>query len=102
MKFDTNGPADIADIAKYQAEHDSSTQENNSATTSIPHTLQELQDTTLGSLISTLMQHRDPPQRKFPLEKGIPPPWWPGGDEDWWPLQPTSFLMPGKLIPPKI
>uniref|UniRef100_A0A0V0IDG7 Ethylene insensitive 3-like DNA-binding domain-containing protein n=1 Tax=Solanum chacoense TaxID=4108 RepID=A0A0V0IDG7_SOLCH len=31
------------------------------------------------------MQHCDPPQRRFPLEKGVPPPWWPTGQEDWWP-----------------
>jgi ethylene-insensitive protein 3 len=47
--------------------------------------LQELQDTTLGSLLSALMQHCDPPQRRFPLEKGVPPPWWPSGNEEWWP-----------------
>lgn len=82
VKFDKNGPAAIA---KYQAEHASSMQANNLATSPTPHTLQELQDTTLGSLLSALMQHCDPPQRRFPLEKGIPPPWWPGGDEDWWP-----------------
>ncbi|CAI5968555.1 unnamed protein product [Closterium sp. NIES-65] len=50
-----------------------------------PQTLQELQDTTLGSLLSALMQHCDPPQRRFPLEKGVPPPWWPSGEEQWWP-----------------
>ncbi|KAJ6708210.1 ETHYLENE INSENSITIVE 3-LIKE 2 PROTEIN [Salix viminalis] len=45
----------------------------------------ELQDTTLGSLLSALMQHCDPPQRRYPLEKGVPPPWWPSGNEEWWP-----------------
>jgi len=30
------------------------------------------------------MQHCDPPQRRFPLEKGVSPPWWPSGKEDWW------------------
>ncbi|KAJ6901387.1 hypothetical protein NC651_019217 [Populus alba x Populus x berolinensis] len=40
---------------------------------STPHTLPELQDTTLGSLLSALMQHCDPPQRRFPLEKGVAP-----------------------------
>ncbi|KAF9688669.1 hypothetical protein SADUNF_Sadunf01G0012200 [Salix dunnii] len=25
-----------------------------------------------------------PPQRKHPLEKKVPPPWWPTGNEDWW------------------
>ncbi|KAM0049852.1 putative transcription factor EIL family [Helianthus debilis subsp. tardiflorus] len=31
------------------------------------------------------MQHCDPPQRRFPLEKGVLPPWWPTGNEEWWP-----------------
>ncbi|OMO56019.1 hypothetical protein CCACVL1_26802 [Corchorus capsularis] len=48
------------------------------------HMLQELQDTTLGSLLSALMQHCLPPQRRFPLEKGLAPPWWPTGEEIWW------------------
>ncbi|EFJ05124.1 hypothetical protein SELMODRAFT_449238 [Selaginella moellendorffii] len=56
-----------------------------SAAAPTPHTLQELQDTTLGSLLSALMQHCDPPQRRYPLEKGVAPPWWPSGDEEWWP-----------------
>ncbi|XP_018475587.2 putative ETHYLENE INSENSITIVE 3-like 4 protein [Raphanus sativus] len=51
---------------------------------SLLHMLQELQDTTLGSLLSALMQHCVPPQRRFPLEKGIAPPWWPTGTELWW------------------
>lgn len=50
-----------------------------------PHRLQELQDTTLGSLLLALMQHCDPPQRRYPLVVGIPPPWWPTSNEDWWP-----------------
>ncbi|RDY13522.1 Protein ETHYLENE INSENSITIVE 3, partial [Mucuna pruriens] len=83
VRFDRNGPAAIA---KYQA--DNSIPGKNDGCNSIgptPHTLQELQDTTLGSLLSALMQHCDPPQRRFPLEKGIPPPWWPTGNEEWWP-----------------
>ncbi|XP_050235374.1 protein ETHYLENE INSENSITIVE 3-like [Mercurialis annua] len=83
VRFDRNGPAAIA---KYQA--DNSIPGKNEGCNSIgptPHTLQELQDTTLGSLLSALMQHCDPPQRRFPLEKGVPPPWWPNGNEDWWP-----------------
>ncbi|KAK8596445.1 hypothetical protein V6N12_064934 [Hibiscus sabdariffa] len=83
VRFDRNGPAAIA---KYQA--DNSIPGNNDGCNLIgptPHTLQELQDTTLGSLLSALMQHCDPPQRRFPLEKGIHPPWWPAGNEEWWP-----------------
>lgn len=49
--------------------------------------LQELQDSTLGSLISALLQHCSPPQRKFPLDKGLAPPWWPTGFEPWWGVQ---------------
>ncbi|KAL4282702.1 hypothetical protein GQ457_16G011270 [Hibiscus cannabinus] len=82
VRFDRNGPAAIA---KYQA--DNSIPGNNDGCNlsgPTPHTLQELQDTTLGSLLSALMQHCDPPQRRFPLEKGIHPPWWPTGDEEWW------------------
>ncbi|KAL2582943.1 hypothetical protein GLYMA_14G041500v4 [Glycine max] len=83
VRFDRNGPAAIA---KYQA--DNAIPGKNDGCNSIgptPHTLQELQDTTLGSLLSALMQHCDPPQRRFPLEKGVPPPWWPTGNEEWWP-----------------
>ncbi|KAF5767870.1 putative transcription factor EIL family [Helianthus annuus] len=83
VRFDRNGPAAVA---KFQA--DNSVAGENEAAVSIgptPHTLQELQDTTLGSLLSALMQHCDPPQRRFPLEKGVPPPWWPTGNEEWWP-----------------
>ncbi|KAL5994921.1 Protein ETHYLENE INSENSITIVE 3 [Asimina triloba] len=83
VRFDRNGPAAIV---KYQADHmiPGQSSDGNSAITT-PHTLQELQDTTLGSLLSALMQHCDPPQRRFPLEKGIAPPWWPMGNEEWWP-----------------
>ncbi|XP_020208199.1 ETHYLENE INSENSITIVE 3-like 1 protein [Cajanus cajan] len=83
VRFDRNGPAAIA---KYQA--DNAIPGKNDGCNSMgptPHTLQELQDTTLGSLLSALMQHCDPPQRRFPLEKGVPPPWWPTGNEEWWP-----------------
>ncbi|KAJ6358186.1 hypothetical protein OIU78_005924 [Salix suchowensis] len=59
--------------------------EDSGPAASTPHTLQELQDTTLGSLLSALMQHCDPPQRRFPLEKGVAPPWWPTANEEWWP-----------------
>ncbi|KAL2510964.1 Protein ETHYLENE INSENSITIVE 3 [Abeliophyllum distichum] len=82
VRFDRNGPAAIA---KYQA--DNSIPGKNEGCHPVgptPHTLQELQDTTLGSLLSALMQHCDPPQRRFPLEKGVSPPWWPTANEEWW------------------
>ncbi|XP_043724070.1 protein ETHYLENE INSENSITIVE 3-like [Telopea speciosissima] len=83
VRFDRNGPAAIA---KYQADNAiPGKNEDSNVVASTPHTLQELQDTTLGSLLSALMQHCDPPQRRFPLEKGVAPPWWPTGKEEWWP-----------------
>ncbi|PRQ48831.1 putative transcription factor EIL family [Rosa chinensis] len=36
------------------------------------------------------MQHCKPPQRRFPLEKGLAPPWWPNGNEIWWGEQGVS------------
>jgi ethylene-insensitive protein 3 len=83
VRFDRNGPAAIA---KYQADNAIPGSENELASgAATPHSLQELQDTTLGSLLSALMQHCHPPQRRYPLEKGVPPPWWPTGEEEWWP-----------------
>ncbi|CAN8247034.1 unnamed protein product [Cochlearia groenlandica] len=91
VRFDRNGPAAIA---KYQSDNNvvvgggSSSSGSGLGTGCVGptvHTLQELQDTTLGSLLSALMQHCDPPQRRFPLEKGVSPPWWPNGEEEWWP-----------------
>jgi ethylene-insensitive protein 3 len=81
VKFDKNGPAAIE---KYEAENfapDNSQVVSNGG--KCPQGLMDLQDGTLGSLLSSLMQHCNPPQRKFPLEKGVPPPWWPTGTEDW-------------------
>jgi ethylene-insensitive protein 3 len=48
------------------------------------HRLQDIQDSTLGSVLSALIQHCEPPQRSFPLERGLAPPWWPTGQEVWW------------------
>ncbi|KAJ8483765.1 hypothetical protein OPV22_016250 [Ensete ventricosum] len=82
VRFGQNGPAAIRE---YQT--DSSTHvvgKENTPEFSVPGSLQELQDTTLGSLLSALMPYCDPPQRRFPLEKGIPPPWWPTMSEEWW------------------
>ncbi|KAK4286581.1 hypothetical protein QN277_003117 [Acacia crassicarpa] len=81
VKFDKNGPAAIA---KYEAECLAMSEADNKQNGISNSLLQDLQDATLGSLLSALMQHCDPPQRKYPLEKGVPPPWWPTGNEDWW------------------
>ncbi|WOG82910.1 hypothetical protein DCAR_0102080 [Daucus carota subsp. sativus] len=81
VKFDKNGPAAIL---KYEAECFAKGEGIGYLNGNNQSSLKDLQDATLGSLLSSLMQHCDPPQRKYPLEKGIPPPWWPSGNEDWW------------------
>ncbi|ONK77937.1 uncharacterized protein A4U43_C02F12500 [Asparagus officinalis] len=82
VRFDRNGPAAVA---KYSAEHAAaSALDEQKADINIRVKLHEIQDTTLGSLLSALMQHCEPPQRRFPLEKGSPPPWWPDLTDDWW------------------
>lgn len=83
VRFDRNGPAAIA---KHKRELNSSDggdlgQESGDSTA---QKLLELQDTTLGALLSALMPHCKPPQRRYPLEKGVTPPWWPTGEEEWW------------------
>ncbi|XP_006660770.1 ETHYLENE INSENSITIVE 3-like 3 protein [Oryza brachyantha] len=92
VKFDKNGPAAIA---KYESENMASADAPSSGIKN-QHSLMDLQDATLGSLLSSLMQHCNPPQRKYPLEKGTPPPWWPSGDEDWW----IALGLPRGQIPP--
>ncbi|XP_047329633.1 putative ETHYLENE INSENSITIVE 3-like 4 protein [Impatiens glandulifera] len=79
VRFDINAPAAISDFLPII-----DLIENSDDPISCIHLLQELQDTTLGSLISALMQHCYPPQRTFPLDKGLSPPWWPNGLEIWW------------------
>ncbi|KAL6646131.1 hypothetical protein ACP70R_017739 [Stipagrostis hirtigluma subsp. patula] len=80
VKFDKNGPAAIA---KYEVENSMLGNAKSSGTKN-QHNLMDLQDATLGSLLSALMQHCSPQQRKYPLDKGIAPPWWPSGNEAWW------------------
>ncbi|KAG6522721.1 hypothetical protein ZIOFF_019872 [Zingiber officinale] len=78
VRFHRHGPAAIA---KHQADNAIPGSDGGGAKPGAAagsHVLQELQDTTLGSLLSALMPHCDPPQRRFPLEKGIAPPWWRG------------------------
>ncbi|GFP98780.1 ethylene insensitive 3-like 1 protein [Phtheirospermum japonicum] len=93
VKFDKNGPAAIT---KYDAECLSRESELGPHTGNPQSILQDLQDATLGSLLSSLMQHCDPPQRKYPLEKGVRPPWWPTGNEVWW----TRLGLPMGQAPP--
>ncbi|WVZ65387.1 hypothetical protein U9M48_014761 [Paspalum notatum var. saurae] len=92
VKFDKNGPAAIE---KYESENLVTVNAQSGGTKNQP-SLMDLQDATLGSLLSSLMQHCDPPQRKYPLEKGTPPPWWPSGNEEWW----SALGLPSGQIPP--
>ncbi|CAO2825341.1 unnamed protein product [Amaranthus hypochondriacus] len=74
VKFEQNAPENVRQrLAVFS---------NDAA--SFLHMLQEIQDSTLGSILSALMQHCTPPQRRFPLDRGLPPPWWPTGEEVWW------------------
>ncbi|XP_003598364.3 uncharacterized protein [Medicago truncatula] len=82
VNFEKNG---LAAIAKYEEERGVSTMNGMLLDEQVkPYSLYDLPDTILGSIVSSLMQHCDPPQRKHPLESGIPPPWWPTGNESWW------------------
>lgn len=81
VRFNHNGPAAVA---KYASENAAPSLGEQKSDINIREKLHEMQDTTLGSLLSALMQHCNPPQRKFPLEKGVPPPWWPQPCENWW------------------
>ncbi|KAJ8480561.1 hypothetical protein OPV22_024288 [Ensete ventricosum] len=79
VAFDRNAPAAIAESTLAQP--------NQLVLSSYIDRLRLLQDSTLGSLLSALIQHCEPPQRRFPLERGLPPPWWPTGEEPWWGVQ---------------
>ncbi|XVE86750.1 hypothetical protein DITRI_Ditri18aG0058700 [Diplodiscus trichospermus] len=78
VRFDKNAPLVVAEFLPEIIE------QGELDPVSCMHLLQELQDTTLGSLLSALVQHCMPPQRRFPLERGLAPPWWPTGKELWW------------------
>ncbi|XP_047076396.1 ETHYLENE INSENSITIVE 3-like 3 protein [Lolium rigidum] len=92
VKFDKNGPAAIA---KYEAENPTLVNDKSIGAMN-QHSLTDLQDSTLGSLLSALMQYCSPQQRKYPLDKGIPPPWWPTGNEEWW----ADLGLPKGKTPP--
>ncbi|KAL2343036.1 hypothetical protein Fmac_004321 [Flemingia macrophylla] len=77
VKFDQNAPTAIQKYTPLLEIHDLDP-------SSYIHLLNDLQDATLSSLLSALMQHCMPPQRRFPLERGLAPPWWPTGTENWW------------------
>ncbi|CAA7061169.1 unnamed protein product [Microthlaspi erraticum] len=97
VKFDRNGPAAIKkhgkDIISSGGSDLGPESEDSTA-----ETLLALQDTTLGALLSALMPNCRPPQRRYPLENGVTPPWWPTGKEDWW----QDLAIPEQLqgLPP--
>lgn len=94
VKFDLNGPVAVAKHQEWNnMMHGIGNYIGNAAT---PKMLQELNDQTLRWLLSALMRHCDPPQRKFPFEKGVRAPWWPTGKEDWWPHQDQVLEPPYK------
>ncbi|KAF8690143.1 hypothetical protein HU200_041383 [Digitaria exilis] len=92
VKFDKNGPAAIA---KYEVENSMLSNARSNGNKN-QHSLMDLQDATLGSLLSALMQHCSPQQRRYPLDKGVPPPWWPSGNEAWW----SALGLPKGEAPP--
>ncbi|XP_015075031.1 putative ETHYLENE INSENSITIVE 3-like 4 protein [Solanum pennellii] len=80
VRFDQNAPIAIAKSLPKLVEEENMLDPN----ASFMCLLEELQDTTLSSILSALMQHCIPPQRRFPLDRGLAPPWWPTGNELWW------------------
>ncbi|XP_029120761.2 uncharacterized protein [Elaeis guineensis] len=83
VKFLENAPRAIEKFEKRSPILLSSS--HNNSEISVPGALKQLTDTILSAAISALMRHCDPPQRRFPIEKGVAPPWWPSMTEEWWP-----------------
>ncbi|KAJ8645808.1 hypothetical protein MRB53_007556 [Persea americana] len=81
VKFEQNAPTAITEYQEQNPIPDIGDTSNSEIAS---YTLWDLQDTTLSSLLSALIQHCDPPQRRYPFVHEIPPPWWPKGDEEWW------------------
>lgn len=81
VRLERNG---LAAITRYNADKGIIGPSSYTPASATAITLMDIQDTTLCSVLSALMPQCDPPQRKFPLEKKVPPPWWPKGDESWW------------------
>ncbi|KAJ4830341.1 hypothetical protein Tsubulata_043564 [Turnera subulata] len=79
VRFDQNAPQVISDFLLPVC-----VEQSGLDPISYLNQLKELQDTTLGSILSALIQHCVPPQRSFPIDRGLPPPWWPIGNEAWW------------------
>ncbi|GAU12665.1 hypothetical protein TSUD_121570 [Trifolium subterraneum] len=82
VKFDRDSSAAISKYGEESGISSSNGMLNGESAT--PYLLHDIPDRKLASIVSALMQQCQPPQRKYPLEKGIPPPWWPTGKEFWW------------------
>ncbi|KAK9110649.1 hypothetical protein Sjap_018709 [Stephania japonica] len=67
VKFDRNAPEAIAELFLEAIEP------GELEPSSFMNQLHDLQDATLGSIPSSLLQHCNPLQRQFPLIKGLPP-----------------------------
>ncbi|KAF3333662.1 protein ETHYLENE INSENSITIVE 3-like protein [Carex littledalei] len=80
--FDKKAPAEVDPFYAENALMSSVSQRNEPMSTI--EMLMELSDPTLGSILPVLMQNCSPKQCLFPLSKGVPPPWWPTGNDDWW------------------
>ncbi|XP_040379399.1 protein ETHYLENE-INSENSITIVE 3-like 2 [Oryza brachyantha] len=87
VAFDRAGPTALSTPAADGGGRGSLPSPASEAAASFLHGLLDIQDSTLASLLSALIQHCEPPQRSFPLDRGLPPPWWPTGGEAWWGLQ---------------
>ncbi|RWR74311.1 protein ETHYLENE INSENSITIVE 3-like protein [Cinnamomum micranthum f. kanehirae] len=83
-RFDRSAAAAIAKFQKDNPTPDITNRNNSELPSPHSHTLWELQDTSLGSLLSALIQHCNPPQRNYPFGSEVSPPWWPKGNEEWW------------------
>ncbi|CAN6275893.1 unnamed protein product [Urochloa humidicola] len=82
--FDRAGPLALFSAAQHLAGGGGERPPGSPSAASLLHGLHDIQDSTLGSLLSALIQHCEPPQRSFPLDRGLAPPWWPTGREPWW------------------
>lgn len=96
VKFQENAPRAIEKFGKRNNPILLSSSNNNDSEISVLGALKQLTDTILSSAISALMQHCDPPQRRFPIEKGVAPPWWPSMTEEWW----SKLGFPSDQLPP--
>lgn len=100
--FSYKAPRVIAKYGKKKAILDKLLK-NNSKRFYIRPSLSNIRDTILSFVLSALIKKCNPPQRNFPFGKGVPPPWWPTGNEEWLPqlnlkIQgPPPYKMPHDL-----